>query len=163
MTRDDLRDLLGWLAIAFVMFVLGQGCTAAHAQATPQPQTGDFLCWSQNLDWAAYEWVPEAATRFNNPVVLMTHGMTSIKRGTETEWTITADPDRLAAFLKQCFPGRPIILASCNGGGADLHTPGVYYVRQSVRAQPDRFTTYPRDRVKEPGAGSIEAFVEGKP
>lgn len=142
-----------------IVLIASSGCT----QAKPAPQNAEYLCWSPDLEGSALLWQREAQRKLPGALVLITHGAAMTPPDGKERWVITADPDQLARFLQQAFPGRPIVFASCNSRGDELHVRGVWYAKANVWNPPDRYWFIPRDRVKDPGVGSIDEFFEGKP
>ncbi|CAN5388259.1 hypothetical protein BH09PLA1_BH09PLA1_25910 [soil metagenome] len=142
-----------------LLIILLVGC----AQARPSPQRAEFICWSKDLERFAWLWKDEAQRRLPGALVLVTHGAAMSPPNGKEQWVITADPELLGKFLQQAFPNRPIVFASCNQRGDELHVAGVWYAKQNVWNPPDRYWFTPRDRAKQPGVGSIDEFIEGKP
>lgn len=97
------------------------------------------LVWSHDLAFGAQDWRNEVDHRFGDrAVIVVCHG-----RG-DSEWQFVPDPPKkpesvqaMSARLRQMYPGRPIVLITCNPGGFELHgLPGVYYARRDVLVPP---------------------------
>lgn len=97
-------------------------------------------------------WIDEFREHLTEaPVVLVGHGDTESHAG---EWWLCPDigpkiradgPGGAIEQLQQRYPDRPIVLISCNAGGVELHTPGVWYSRRKVWSWPGTPATRPSD------------------
>jgi hypothetical protein len=91
------------------------------------------------LNSIAPTWQHEIARRFPNAVGVFVHGNNYV----EDEWiastALHATPEvKLARKYKRLFPGRTIVILSCNPGHLKLGEPDVYYAMSNIWLIPDR-------------------------
>lgn len=170
------------LLLVILPLLLLSGAASASPAATqpsrPASEIGqggrvDVIVLSHEMDGSAVEeWKAEALRRFEDPVIVLCHGGPMI--GSD-QWSIYPDApsapmpvETLARLLRTAFPGRPIVLMSCNALGSELHgLPGVYYAKHEVWIHPDQpgsdDPSYrERDEAEPQVVGSIFEFVEAR-
>lgn len=134
--------------LLLILAVLSASGCAAHPRA---------ICFAPDLsEYGPQAWADEANRRLPGAVVIVSHGIVAFDERWNAHWCIAVDPDLFAQFLKQQFPGRPIVFAACNTGKFSLKTRGVWYAKDIVWVPPHPATT-------QPGVKSINDFVEGGP
>lgn len=121
--------------------------------------TRDTVTWSANLRHAEPLWRAEAAKRIaGRPVMLIVHG-----GDRDGRWVAVPDRgpvmpmDGVARLLKDLFPGRPVVILSCNPGGHQLRKPGVWYATANVWSVPDAIN--PLADPADADVGSIYEFT----
>lgn len=141
------------LAFAFILGILGFCCfigIMAERDSVPAPVHSDYVAGpgvimevlDPSLEPYAVAWQREVARRFPSAVAILAHGG-DLEQG---RWIIQADgkhlqtADDIAAKYRALYPGRVIVLLSCNPGHIKLHVPGVYHFHASVWCVPDRAT-----------------------
>lgn len=169
MRRSVLLVMLG--------FVAAVGClNHAHRlvkMPTPPPRI-DVEHWAESIsDDYVLEWRLEIARRYPDAVIVICHGDDNEKG----EWCFY--PDKSINFgiglvntplppftvvsgvakLKAKYPGRTIVLMTCNPGHHRLTIPGVVYSLESVWLEPDRFQKS-RSILHPEHVGNIFEFVE---
>ncbi len=119
--------------LALLIPLLLAGCAIHRA---PEPKASCIVL-SDNLAHGAPAWEREAAKRFDRPVLLIVHGYSW-----SGQWAIYPDAgpsmsvEGVARLLKKLYPGRPIVVLSCNPAGVGLKLHGVYYARKIVSSIP---------------------------
>lgn len=117
--------------LAVLILLVFAGCT--HA---PSPPPAGYVCWSDDLAAYVPMWQHEAEQRFVDPVVFICHG-----GDFHGHWGFYADHPNRTVFaepviqtLCSAYPGRPIVVVSCNEEGYSLRAPrhGVYYATKLV-------------------------------
>jgi hypothetical protein len=155
-----------------LLVTLLAGCAASHPES-PRPlenpvqsTRGRTIVWSQNLAMWAWAWRLEVDRRFPGATILCCHGGDS--NGT---WRLSPDyprevmtADAAAQAIRDATdPWRAVVIIGCNPGHSRLHVAGVWYPTGNVWYPPDVFRLFPHDRLKEPGGGIIDEFIEGAP
>lgn len=129
---------MGRLLASFVLAAAAVLCGCAVERSMPggaedlgEPQIINIV-WSKAFkDDAVRAWDKEIASRFHRPcVALFCHGLDD----GFPPWRLTPDSplaitpaENTVVILKTAFPGRLVVLMSCNENGEMLHTKGVCY------------------------------------
>lgn len=142
--RRNSSGTVSVVFLALVSLVLGvialRVINTYQASAnTPQPQVAMEVL-DPSLEQYAVAWQAEIGRRFTNAVGVLAHGG-DLEEG---RWVIKSDHKRLetadgvVAHYQKLYPGRTIVLLSCNPGHLKLNIPGVYHFHSSVWCVPDR-------------------------
>jgi hypothetical protein len=136
---------------SLVAFLMVLGLTAGlmnllgSFNVTPAPgiDSPDVVMEVLDPSLRPYElmWQTEIGRRFHNVVGVMVHGGNHLEGVWDTSaislgrWVTVND---VVAKAKERFPGRTVVLISCNPGHRKLGIPGVYYAHSNVWLVPDR-------------------------
>lgn len=147
------------LALAGASFATGCSITpppvvVQQVSVYTPPKLSDYAVRVINLcdsfDPYIAMWKTEVARRFPGAVMICGHGS---KRASDGEWTITPDTDfpfigtvtgnpvtvrAMIEVAKEQYPGRLVVVLSCNPGHVKLDIPGVAYPNESFWLVPDK-------------------------
>ncbi len=144
-----------------LLLILLAGCTTQRfAEVPPTPQVS-LICLDRNQVENVRRWESEACKRLTNPVVVFCHGAGAFV------WTMYPDngppiPVEAAAWLlHSIYPGRDILLITCNASGKSLDVPRVWYADTIVWCKPGARWRWSEGKMQY-GAGQIWDFRTGK-
>lgn len=152
--------LLLIVALAFVAGCYGATLRHYHVVSTHAISHVDIISYSDSMEPYVPLWRAEVARRFPDAVIIIGHG-----NDVKGQWQLTPDiiighflvplPPipviRAIQEAKAKYPGRTIVVVSCNPGHYKLTESGVAYALDSVFCVPDRIEAG-RSGDSEPGS-----------
>lgn len=136
---------VGFLTVCFLLAAICFGM--AFNSDRPQnkyPPMVDIECLDRSIEPYAEMWRLEISRRFPDALGVIVHGGDFVEGhwivGTAWQnWKHVTPIEEVITHYEHIYPGRVIVLVSCNPGHVRLTShPGVYYALDSVWVYPDR-------------------------